>query len=75
MRVAAVQETPLPPAVHGSSGRDVDVYRHLWPLLAEFGALEQDDPRRAVLRDRLVPGSCRWCAISRSAIGAGGTGR
>jgi RNA polymerase sigma-B factor len=37
-------------------GRRSDGYEHLAPLFAEFGALAAGDPRRRVLRDRLIAG-------------------
>lgn len=42
--------------VDESAGRGRHRYRHLDPLLEEFAGLGQDDPRRRVLRDRLVSG-------------------
>ncbi|GAA4785282.1 SigB/SigF/SigG family RNA polymerase sigma factor [Actinomycetospora chlora] len=43
------------PAVTGSS-RGEDSYDHLVPMLTEHAGLPADDPRREVLRDRLVQG-------------------
>ncbi len=40
----------------GVSARKPDSYEHLLPLLEEFAALGTDDPRRPVLRERLVAG-------------------
>lgn len=37
-------------------GRNEDSYDHLVPMLTEHAGLDADDPRREVLRDRLVEG-------------------
>ena len=51
-----VVDAAAPPSTSGTSTRDSDSYEHLTPLLSEFAALDDDDPRRAVLRERLVEG-------------------
>lgn len=51
-----VIDTP-PERSHGVAGaRHADDYDHLLPLLEEFAALDPDEPRRRMMRERLVAG-------------------
>jgi RNA polymerase sigma-B factor len=45
-----------PRSTDGTTARSSDSYDHLLPVLEEFAALDEGDPRRAVLRERLVEG-------------------
>ncbi len=45
-----------PRSTDGTTARSSDNYEHLLPVLSEFAALDEGDPRRAVLRERLVEG-------------------
>ncbi|WP_219420110.1 SigB/SigF/SigG family RNA polymerase sigma factor [Pseudonocardia nigra] len=54
--MTVAHELPVLAPGDATSGRGQDGYDHLDPLLEEFAGLEQNDPRRLVLRDQLVSG-------------------